>query len=141
VGRESRNPNLIQCGDHKWAPWSVVCKCLADNADRKDWNPLHSKIPGATYDWACDDCVQTLDKPDLDKLAAVCIHCVKRLRRRAGLPNVGDQIIIRPNEEDVPDQQGEVHEITEEGDYIVICQGVMFQIEPGEIHALVGVKR
>jgi hypothetical protein len=123
---------LIQCGDHKWAPCSIVCKCLADNPARKDWNPVEPAVPGDPLDWACNECVKHLDKPDLDRLALVCMHCVKRLRHRAGLPNVGDQIMIRPNEEDAPDVKGEVHDINPEG-YVVLCDGVQFQIEPKEV--------
>lgn len=31
---------LIQCGDHKWAPWSIVCRHLIDGM--KEWNRVET---------------------------------------------------------------------------------------------------
>jgi hypothetical protein len=40
--------NLIQCGDHKWAPWSCVCvHLLAD--PRLEWVTLEAE-PGEQSD-------------------------------------------------------------------------------------------
>lgn len=78
---ESQNTDLIQCGDHQWAPWSIVCKHLADG-ECQEWVPLESSNPEVDFDWTCPDCIPSDENPpDLDDLRAVCIHCVRKLRK------------------------------------------------------------
>ena len=78
------NHNLIRCGDHSWAPWSIVCVHLMNGTSR-DWLPINSNHPEVDYDWVCPDCEPMLEKEklseeDMVKLACVCIHCVRYLR-------------------------------------------------------------
>jgi hypothetical protein len=89
--RSMAEHDLIQCGDHKWAPWSIVCTHLV-SGDSREWVPVPSTNPEVEYDWLCPDCVRTHedvvggdnDAEDelLPKLKAICIHCVRELRRQ-----------------------------------------------------------
>ncbi len=76
---------LIQCGDHKFAPWSVVCIHLIEGTS-KEWTPV--QVEGGTEvenDWMCPDCVSKMEAGDTDMvplLRPICIHCVRKLRRK-----------------------------------------------------------
>ncbi len=75
--------HLIQCGDHGYAPWSIVCVHLMEG-ESKEWLPIDSDNPEVDYDWCCPDCTplqnEELNEEHLDKLRAVCINCVRKLR-------------------------------------------------------------
>ena len=76
------NHNLIRCAGDGWAPWSIVCVHLA-TGESKEWIPIESNNPEVDHDWVCPECDTTLQESgsvDVDKLKAICIHCVRRLR-------------------------------------------------------------
>ena len=75
--------NLIQCADHKWAPWSIVCIHLVDGGT--DWNPVPNEMPEVDYDWLCDVCRNKYPDVDVDDLKSICIHCVRELQSKAGV--------------------------------------------------------
>lgn len=78
------NIELIQCGDHKWAPWSIVCTHLCTGQSR-EWVPVESSFKEVDYDWVCPECdaiMQAGGEPPLEVLHVVCIHCVRALRAR-----------------------------------------------------------
>ncbi len=85
--------DLIQCGDHKWAPWSIVCTHLVDGTS-KDAVALHSSNPEVDYDWLCRECYDVRSDFDKlmaeDKLKAVCMHCTR--------------IVINQCDQDLPDE-------------------------------------
>ena len=81
-------PNLIMCGDHKMAPWSIVCVHLVDGSSR-EWMPIDSTFPEVDFDWVCPDCYSTITEPDISRLKAICIHCVRYLRQKYD-PNFED---------------------------------------------------
>lgn len=74
-------PLTIKCGDHKQAPWAVVCVHLLEGTSR-EWISIRSTHPEVEFDWACPKC---LPKEDVslvfDDLRPICIHCVQRLRK------------------------------------------------------------
>lgn len=74
------NHDLIECGDHQFAPWSIVCKHLADG-ECPDWLAIDSTNPEVDYDWVCPTCIETFPDPKVEDLRAVCIHCVRKLRK------------------------------------------------------------
>lgn len=82
-----KNHNLIQCGDHMWAPWSLVCSHLLDGSSRV-WLPLDNPLPEVDYDWMCPECLSRHDEEasaddyDITDLRAICIHCVREVRKR-----------------------------------------------------------
>ena len=84
------NHNLIQCADHKWAPWSIICTHLMDGSSRV-WLPLESSLPEVDHDWMCPVCIEghdeeaSADDSDTQHLHAICIHCVRSLRKRYDL--------------------------------------------------------
>lgn len=77
------NVNLIQCGDHSYAPWSIVCVHLIGGAT--DWCPVPSDHPEVDHDWHCSQCRDQCPDVDIDDLQAICIHCVRELQREAGI--------------------------------------------------------
>ena len=74
------NHLLISCGDHKLAPWSIVCVHLM-NQMSKDWVPIKSNHPEVDFDWVCTECAKTISNPDIENLRCVCIHCTQQLRK------------------------------------------------------------
>jgi hypothetical protein len=68
-------PRLIQCGDHGWAPWGVVCVHLV-NGTAAQW----CRVPGRDYDRLCPACL--VKGPDLpvEYLKAVCLHCIRQMQ-------------------------------------------------------------
>ena len=75
------NADLIQCADHKWAPWSIVCKHLVEGTS-DDWRPIPSSSLEVDFDWMCPACESDheRDQDDVENLRAICIHCVRKLR-------------------------------------------------------------
>jgi len=83
-----QNINLIQCGDHAWAPWSIVCTHLMDGTSR-EWEELNSNNPEVDFDWLCPECNKIFQSQmeadrdvSLEHLKAICIHCVRDLRSK-----------------------------------------------------------
>jgi hypothetical protein len=73
---------LIQCADHKWAPWSIVCGHLLQGK-AKDWNAVPQEGSGeAMNDWLCSKCLKRLPDVPVEDLHAICIHCVRKLQAR-----------------------------------------------------------
>jgi len=72
--------NLIECGDHQWSPWSIVCVHLMEQTS-KDWVPIDSNFPEVDHDWVCPECEKKMMEPEIDDLRCICIHCVRILRR------------------------------------------------------------
>ena len=79
---------LIQCGDHSWAPWSVICVHLMEG-DSKEWMAMPSVHPEVDHDFICPACHEQGGEVGweamMDKLKAVCIHCVRKLQAE---PNI-----------------------------------------------------
>jgi hypothetical protein len=78
---------LIECGNHQWAPWSVVCTHLLTGTS-KNWVSIESEHPEVDFDWLCPDCFKEFNREydeqidhKITYLRPVCIHCVKKLRR------------------------------------------------------------
>lgn len=82
----SDNPNLIQCSDDGWAPWSIVCVHLLFGKST-EWLTLESDNPEVDYDWLCPECMDKFQREgdagedhDITDLRPVCIHCVEKVR-------------------------------------------------------------
>ncbi len=75
---KKRYDNLIQCSDHKWAPFCIVCNHIF-NATAKECFRLSGE-GSRQDDWLCPDCFRkgphNLKETDLH---AVCIHCARKL--------------------------------------------------------------
>jgi len=75
-------PKLIQCGDHKWAPWCVVCVHLVEGTSQQ-WERLAGS-DGDQDDWVCPECLATgVENLPIEELKAICIHCVRDMQARA----------------------------------------------------------
>jgi hypothetical protein len=81
--------NLIQCGDHSWAPWSMVCVHLVEGTS-KQWCPMpQDEGSEVKNDWLCPECraAAQQDRISAEDLKAICIHCVRSLQiRHLGAP-------------------------------------------------------
>ena len=93
-----KNINLIQCGDHNWAPWSIVCIHLV-NKESTEWIPIESNNPEVDYDWICPACdefqqqyitEETSTDEVIKDLRPACIHCVRQLRKESD-PNYKEE--------------------------------------------------
>ena len=76
--------DLIQCGRHgMWAPWSIVCVHLMEGQSRQ-WQAVPSNAPEVDFDWLCPSCLEKHNRGQdvLDLSKAVCMHCVRVLRKR-----------------------------------------------------------
>jgi hypothetical protein len=83
------NINLIQCGDHAWAPWHIVCVHLIRNP-KQDWNLIElSDDDGREVegDYLCDKCCDYVRKKGQkafeklqDQMRPVCMHCCRNLK-------------------------------------------------------------
>lgn len=84
-------PKLIQCGDHQWAPWCVVCVHLATGASHQ-WERIAGE-DGNQDDWVCPACLAKMpDDIIVENLKAICIHCVRVLQARDGFdPAMGSR--------------------------------------------------
>jgi hypothetical protein len=81
-------PKLIQCGDHKWAPWAIICCHLMDNPEDHEWCPIEvNDGREVDNDYVCPECFEAHfeqgEPHDIDKLRAVCIHCLRHLHEKA----------------------------------------------------------
>ena len=84
-------PNLIQCADHTWAPWAIICIHLMERPETTEWLPIENDDDREVdFDYICRACAERRDRlGSYDKmiefLRPVCIHCLRDLRQRAGL--------------------------------------------------------
>ena len=74
---------LIQCGHRKNAPWGIICVHLSDHTSAA-WVRVPQE-PGKDFenDWLCPECIEKFPDLSADNLRAVCIHCIRELRRGA----------------------------------------------------------
>lgn len=76
--------DLIKCGNHSYAPWHIVCIHLIEGTS-DEWTliPLAEDDPREVEgDWLCAECAEEHDAGirSIDKIKAVCMHCVRKLR-------------------------------------------------------------
>lgn len=85
---KSRTPSLIECGNHEFAPWSILCVHLSQNGSSQ-WNsiPIGDSSLEVENDWLCDGCMELYNSltPEtegelISVLRPVCMHCVHRLQ-------------------------------------------------------------
>jgi hypothetical protein len=73
-------PKLIRCGDHKLAPWCIVCVHLESGASN-EWRPIPQGPESDTEnDWLCPECLALFPNIPEQNMRALCIHCVRKLR-------------------------------------------------------------
>ena len=75
---------LIQCADHSYAPWGIVCVHLVEHT-ALDWMPVPQE-PGSECDndWLCPTCLKKYPDVLLDDMRAICMHCIRDLKRGFG---------------------------------------------------------
>jgi hypothetical protein len=73
--------HLIQCRDHRWAPWCVVCVHLCEGT-ATEWIavPIEDEICEVQNEWPCPGCHAQMPYLDDKLLEAICIHCVAELK-------------------------------------------------------------
>ena len=74
---------LIQCADHKYAPWGLICVHLSDHTST-EWVRVPQE-PGEEFenDWLCPACIKKFPNLSINDLRAVCIHCIQKLREES----------------------------------------------------------
>jgi len=76
--KRAKKKNLIRCGDHKYAPWCVVCVHVLNGTTQEC-----VRVPmgeGEQDDWLCPECFKKgPDGLGLGDIRCVCIHCAQRL--------------------------------------------------------------
>lgn len=79
--KQGRKQTLIECGDHKYAPWCVVCIHLINGTAQECVRvPMSQVGDGQQDDWLCPRCVEKgPDGIQLDEIRCVCIHCAREL--------------------------------------------------------------
>lgn len=74
-------PLVIQCGDHRYAPYSLVCIHLRDGQSN-DWCPVEvTDSREVESDWVCESC-RDLHRQNIDitnHLQIVCINCLREM--------------------------------------------------------------
>jgi hypothetical protein len=73
--------DLVLCGDHQWAPASVVCVHLA-RGESREWIKVLG-VPGCDDDWLCPACWDRIDEIGVDDVVTLCMHCSRQLREEA----------------------------------------------------------
>ena len=77
-------PKLIQCGDHRFAPWAATCVHVMERT-ATDVVPVRCEEGSEVeYDWLCPQCFRKYylfneDTWDVDDLCIVCIHCLREI--------------------------------------------------------------
>ena len=89
--KEDGVPKLIQCGDHSYAPWALICVHLMKGT-AKEWVAIEvDDGREVDNDYICPDCAgkvsMTPGEWDIENLRAVCIHCLRDIpeRSRSGM--------------------------------------------------------
>lgn len=89
--RESSDvpPRLIECGDHSFSPWGVVCVHVLDGTAT---DLIHGEADDGDEgggDWMCPECCERAmssggDDSCLSYLRAACIHCIRKVIENYG---------------------------------------------------------
>ncbi len=74
---------MIQCGDHRQAPASMVCIHLAEGKSRhwRGYMVDGNDIPEA---WLCPECDPHPWDLGLGNWVLVCMHCIRRMQKKTG---------------------------------------------------------
>ena len=86
---EDNNHNLIECSDHLWSPWHVTCEHVIDGLPFDEWVRIDladDDLREIDADWVCEECADELEAKDLTHLKAVCMHCMREIKLKAGCP-------------------------------------------------------
>ena len=75
---------LVQCGDHGYAPWGIVCIHIVEGTAKEIVPIPRDKESEVENDWLCLECAERHFGPnaqagDIDDLRCVCIHCLREL--------------------------------------------------------------
>lgn len=67
---------LIQCGDHSYAPWGVVCTHIIEGSASEivQMNPDEG-----SNDWLCTECAKEMN---IENMECVCIHCIRKFTNK-----------------------------------------------------------
>lgn len=82
--KKKKDIRYIQCGDHKWRRWSIVCIHLCEGISR-EWIALPN--PDGPDDYLCPECLKNWDwimsrtgEGYRTDIRPVCVMCIERIR-------------------------------------------------------------
>lgn len=85
---------LIECGDHKFAPYCLVCDHLFKGIS-KEYIRIEGQ-GGLQDDYICPKCGEQFPTIDIDQLRCVCIFCARDLIKDCR--EIGETGLDRPHE-------------------------------------------
>ncbi len=76
-----KNQKRIRCGDHKYAPWCIMCRHIVKGTTTECVRvPMSEAGDDRQDDWLCPECFKKGPHGlTVDDLQAVCIHCARKL--------------------------------------------------------------
>lgn len=80
---KDKDPRFIECADHKFRRWSIVCIHLI-NGECHDWREVDQEGDDEMINWLCPTCVKRVNEGDhrIDDMRPCCVICVLKLRRK-----------------------------------------------------------
>lgn len=77
---------LIKCGDHKCAPFGLICTHLAEGKST-NWISvteldLYAERTEIENDWVCPECAAKWPNLRIAEVRLVCIHCIRKQRQQ-----------------------------------------------------------
>ena len=76
-------PQLIECTDHNFAPWCLICTHLVFQESKIAVVLPNDHIQEVDYDWLCPECFEIFQEegadPLMDVMKCVCMHCANHL--------------------------------------------------------------
>jgi len=80
----TENKKLVQCGDHGFAPWGIICIHIIDGTAKEVVATPQDAGSEVENDWLCPECAERHCGPnsrvgDIDDLRCVCVHCLRKL--------------------------------------------------------------
>jgi hypothetical protein len=75
-------PLVIECANHKFSPYSFLCKHLIDSPKQKWVGMEVDDGREVEYDWLCEECFANHEQGDQleDLIVPICIGCVEILK-------------------------------------------------------------
>jgi len=77
-------PNLIQCRDHYWSPWAIVCIHIIKQT-ATEVVPIPEDEGEVENHWVCAECAEKDHSENISNLRPVCIHCLRKIMEPYGV--------------------------------------------------------
>lgn len=75
----TENHKLIQCADHSWAPWGIVCIHIIEGTAVEAIPMPQEDGSEVESDWMCPSCAEEMVNSNIENLRPVCMHCIRKV--------------------------------------------------------------